>query len=111
MTTCAACKTEFRPRRSTARYCGARCRKAASRGVTGGRLHSFLSVTGHTPSSRPSKPSHVTLTSPVRRELKRLDRRIVPDEKWPNMFRIRLPDGALSVMVNLTRAKDALLDY
>ena len=67
MTTCAACKTEFRPRRSTARYCGARCRKAASRGVTGGRLHSFLSVTGHTPSPRPSKPSHVTLTSPVRR--------------------------------------------
>jgi hypothetical protein len=27
------------------------------------------------------------------------------------MYRIRRPDGSLSVMVNLTRAKDALLDY
>jgi hypothetical protein len=25
------------------------------------------------------------------------------------MYRLRLPDGSLSVMVNLTRAKDALL--
>jgi hypothetical protein len=33
---------------------------------------------------------------------------IVPDAKWPGMYRLRLPDGSLSVMVNLTRAKDAL---
>jgi hypothetical protein len=38
-----------------------------------------------------------------------LDPRIVPDAKWPNMYRIRLPGGGLSDMVNLTRAKDALL--
>ena len=110
MTTCAACKTEFHPRRSTARYCGARCRKAASRETPEGGLRSFLNVTGHLPSSRSSKPSHVTLTSPIRRESE-CDPRIVPDENWPNMFRIRLPDGALSVMVNLTCAMDALLDY
>jgi hypothetical protein len=111
MTACAACKTEFQPRRSTARYCGDRCRKAASRGTTGGGLRSFLSVTGHPPTSRPFELCHVTLTSPARRESKRLGRRIVPDEKWPGMYRIRRPDGSLSVMVNLTRAKDALLDY
>jgi hypothetical protein len=27
------------------------------------------------------------------------------------MFRIRLPDGSLSVIINMTRAKDAMLDY
>jgi hypothetical protein len=39
---------------------------------------------------------------------KKLDRRIVPDSKWPGMFRIRRPDGSLSDMANLTRIKDAL---
>jgi hypothetical protein len=106
MTACAACKTEFQPRRSTARYCGDRCRKAASREASRGGPRSFLSVTGHPPTSRPFEPSHVTLTSPVRRESERLDRRIVPDEKWTGMFRIRLADGSLSVIINLTRAKD-----
>jgi len=42
--------------------------------------------------------------------LKKLDPRIVPDSRWPNMFRIRRPDGTLTDMVSLTRAKDALRD-
>jgi hypothetical protein len=29
-------------------------------------------------------------------------------ERYPGMYRLRLPDGRLSDMVNLTRAKDAL---
>jgi hypothetical protein len=33
---------------------------------------------------------------------------IVPDEHYPGMYRLRLPDGSLSDIVNLTRAKDAL---
>ena len=33
---------------------------------------------------------------------------IVPDERYPGMYRLRLPDGRLSDMVNLTRARDAL---
>ena len=33
---------------------------------------------------------------------------VVQDGKWPGMWRFRLlPDGELSDMVNLTRAKDA----
>jgi hypothetical protein len=31
----------------------------------------------------------------------------VPDAKWPGMYRLVRPDGSLSEMVNLTRAKDA----
>jgi hypothetical protein len=32
---------------------------------------------------------------------------VVPDAKWPRMWRVRWPDGSLSDMVNLSRAKDA----
>jgi hypothetical protein len=32
---------------------------------------------------------------------------VVPDEKHPGMWRVRSPDGGLSDMVNITRAKDA----
>jgi hypothetical protein len=45
---------------------------------------------------------------PARGSLKNLDSRIVPDARWPGMYRIRLPGGELTDMVNLTRAKDAL---
>jgi hypothetical protein len=33
---------------------------------------------------------------------------IVPDARWSDMYRLRFPDGSLSDMVNLTRARDAL---
>jgi hypothetical protein len=32
---------------------------------------------------------------------------VVPDANWPGMWRVRSPDGGLSDMANLTRAKDA----
>jgi hypothetical protein len=34
---------------------------------------------------------------------------IEPDAQWPGMWRVRHPDGNLSDMVNLSRAKDAAL--
>jgi len=33
---------------------------------------------------------------------------IVADERWPNMYRLKLGRGQLSEMLSLTRAKDAL---
>ena len=33
------------------------------------------------------------------------------DAKWPGMFRIKRPAGSLSVMINLTGEKNALLDW
>ena len=36
--------------------------------------------------------------------------RVVPDAKWPGMWRVQLP-GGLSEMVNLARARDAALDW
>jgi hypothetical protein len=32
---------------------------------------------------------------------------VMPDPDWPKMYRIRRPDGSLTDMVNLTRARDA----
>jgi hypothetical protein len=34
---------------------------------------------------------------------------VEPDAKWPKMYRVRLPDGQLSDMINLSRAKDAAM--
>jgi len=44
---------------------------------------------------------------PVSRRVVELGSRIVPDAVYPGMYRVRRPDGSLSDMVNLTRAKDA----
>jgi hypothetical protein len=32
---------------------------------------------------------------------------VVPNRDWPKMYRVRKPDGSLTDMVNLTRARDA----
>ena len=32
---------------------------------------------------------------------------VEPDAKWPKMYRVRLPDGHVTDMVNLSRARDA----
>ena len=32
---------------------------------------------------------------------------VVPESDWPKMYRVRRPDGSLTDMVNLTRARDA----
>jgi hypothetical protein len=42
-------------------------------------------------------------------QARKLLARIVPDQTWPGMFRIEFPDGRISDMVNLTRAKDAAI--
>jgi hypothetical protein len=34
--------------------------------------------------------------------------KVVPDAAYPSMWQVRWPDGSLSDMVNLTRAKDAI---
>jgi hypothetical protein len=66
-----------------------------------------LSVTAAIGMSEGQKPQSVTL----RRKPTKIDPRIVPDLKWPGMYRIKRPDGSLSDMVNLTRARDALANH
>jgi hypothetical protein len=114
--TCSACGLQFRPQRSTARFCSSRCRKATQRARDRGApirvamtrpgvaVDAVLTVTTLPGPSNDHKPKSVTL----RRKSLKLDPRIAPDAKWPAMFRLHLPDGSLSDMVNLPRAKDAV---
>lgn len=55
-----------------------------------------------------------------RRDMIRIELRIgnrmtgftaVQDSKWPSMYRVRSPNGELSDMVNLTRAKEAAVRF
>jgi hypothetical protein len=112
---CLACKAEFRPRRTTAQYCGDRCRKASARSRAHSvpqtqkpGLHASVSVLGHPPNRSHNGTPCVTLTEQQPRTSELLPEGIVHDANWPGMYRLRQPDGSLSVMVNLTRAKDAL---
>ena len=114
--TCPACGVQFKPQRSTRRFCSSRCRKATQRARDRGMpinvaatrpgvaTDAFLSVTAPFGMSEEQKPQSVTL----RRKPLKLDPRILPDPKWPGMYRIKRPDGSLSDMANLTRCRDAL---
>jgi hypothetical protein len=109
------------------RYCSATCRKLASKAR---RTRSTTPVKGPITRARTpveavegTKPlSGVTkATTPInlasiyggkkatRRPLQMTFGRytVVPDTEWPFMYRVRRPDGSLTDMVNLTRARDA----
>src|SRR5215813_12491338 len=73
------------------------------RKLVGGLSRAFLALQAPSIIARGQNGADVTLT-----RFPKLDPRIVLDAKWPSMYRIRLPDGSLSDMLNLTRAKDAL---
>ena len=115
---CQACRKPFTPKRSTARFCSDRCRLAAHRGRAPERAPEPVAVALHASVSVSSTRETHSLPSGVRETLKPsipsapkpLPRGIVPDAKWPGMYRIRRPDGSLTDMVNLTRAKDALAE-
>jgi hypothetical protein len=122
---CQNCGRTLASRRSTARYCGGACRTAAQRKRDRGlpverapRLVARLPCASLALQAPPVlSPAHnsadVTLTRQqiwASKSAQKLDRRIVPDAKWPGMYRLRLPDGSLTDMVNLTRAKDALAE-
>jgi len=70
-------------------------------------VDAVLSVTTPVGMSEGQKPKDVTL----RRKPVKLDPRIIPDSKWPGMYRIRRADGSLSDMANLTRCRDALRGF
>jgi hypothetical protein len=66
-----------------------------------------VSVTAAIGTSEEQKTQRVTLRQS--RKLLTFDPRIVPDPKWPDMYRIKRRDGSLTDMVTLARTKDALL--
>jgi len=52
------------------------------------------------------KPENVTHTATGVDEFPRAVTTIKPDAKWPNMWRVHLPNGQVTDMTNFTRARD-----
>jgi hypothetical protein len=99
---CASCGASFTPRRSSARFCSTRCRTAAHRSST-----AACNATTTRRKARSAIKSAPGIVATPRLSVTR-NPRIVVDERWSGMYRLRLPDGSLSDMVNLARARDAL---
>jgi hypothetical protein len=94
-----------------AQFCSAGCKQAnyrwrRSSGVTPSDENSCPGTDVRSTVTRPFQVFDITSKfSKKKRPLGALA--IVPDECWPGLYRIRRPDGSLTDMVNLTRAKDA----
>jgi hypothetical protein len=118
---CAICRKSFTQRRSTARFCSPKCRQRAHRRAGLSQVDELRSAKGCSkrnvrPTRGPSGSGVGVSTlhppqqpEPVSDSVARSSApRIVADQHWPNMWRIVFPDGRLSDMLNITRAKEAL---
>ena len=110
--TCKHCQQPFAPRSHRARFCSDahkvawhRARTAigkpptASQEPRGGPV--TIEPTADTPEAKIGPAVTIGISKPP-------PKGIVIDTRYPTMFRVVLPDGSLSDMTNLTRAKDAL---
>jgi hypothetical protein len=101
-TCCVSCGASFVPHRSTARFCSPRCRTAAHRSST-----AACNATTARRKARNAIKSPLGIVTTHHLSVTR-NPRIVADERWPGMYRLRLPDGSRTDMVNLTRARHAI---
>jgi hypothetical protein len=115
------CRREIFGLRADARFCSDACRNRAHRDTdhlkqngrhsrTGGQIAVAAVAGDPNPTPAPDTPAcngYAPILS-ASKSAPKLDPRIVPDARWPKMYRLRLPDGSLSDMANLTRIKDAL---
>jgi hypothetical protein len=123
---CAVCRQWFTRRRSSARFCSSRCRQRAHRRaglspvdelrnakgcsernvrLTRGPCGSGVGLSTFHPSPKTAPQQPGLASGSVARSL---TPHIVPDQHWPNMWRIAFHDGRLSDMLNITRAKEAM---
>jgi hypothetical protein len=129
---CAACGRKVQRRMRMQRYCGARCRENDR-----GRVRkAFLGQDTRAPTTPFKKGSRINGLEAAKtgsstgiranallrgrgddltwdglmlrqRRGSRVTATIVPDSTWHRMWRVRMSDGQLTDVVNLTRAKDA----
>jgi hypothetical protein len=109
---CAACRQSFVPRRNTARFCSANCRLTAHRSQNAAetpvKAPPARSLAFQAPTPSPTHATHFETLKTLQPEaFKWHSVTIVPDSKYPGMWRVKRPDGSISDMVNLSRAKDA----
>ena len=123
---CEVCRQWFSPRRASARFCSPRCRQRSHRRASRLPPDKIRSANGHSqrnvdksdrgPSGsaevvgKPPPPvaqtaAHQTALASNSSALSSTPH-LVQDQRFPTMWRIAFPDGRLSNMVNLTRAKE-----
>jgi hypothetical protein len=133
--TCAACGRKVQRRMRGQRYCSARCREndrgrvrkaflgqgtgapttpvkkfskinelEAAKTGSGTGIRAPAALRGRSYDTNDLMWDGMTLRQ---RKGGRVMATIEPDSTWPGMWRVRMPDGHLTDMVNLTRAKDA----
>jgi len=97
-----------RPRK----FCSSRCKQSAYRAGknrNAAEIHNGAESVPVLPAEEALRISR-TPHPPAARSLKSQGRppsfEVVPDAKWPGMYRVRFSDGTLSDMVNLARAND-----
>lgn len=125
---CEVCLQWCTRRRLTARFCSSRCRQRAHRRArllpfdeirsANGQSQRNVAKSARGPSGstegvgRPLPPLNHTAAHQPALALDSVTPsstpRVVQDQNFPNMCRIAFPDGRLSNMVNITRAKDVL---
>jgi hypothetical protein len=119
---CAICRRPFIPRRSTAQFCGPTCRQTAHRRArqspigksrNAGRCSegNIRSARGPSDSAgRAGRPLSPKAPGSASRRLDALSTalQIVPDQLWPDMWRLVFSNGRISGLLNITRAKDAV---
>ena len=88
------------------RFCSPRCKQAAYRKRSAGRLKTAQGANTH--ATVTCRLEDIENVGEIGTKKTVLDPRIVPDKCYPNMYRLKLPNGSFSDMVSLTRAKDAL---
>jgi hypothetical protein len=92
-------------RRKVARYCSNACRQAAYRERAARKRNKLAAGTYTLAAVTASK---IKLEDQgAARVKKTTELPILPDARYPTMFRVQLPDGTVTDMVNLTRANDA----
>jgi hypothetical protein len=105
------------------RYCSATCRKLASKARVAGSTGPISGPSMRDKAPQATRPlSGVTkATTPInlagisgaqkatRRPLQMMfgSYTVIPDGDWLGMYRVRRPDGSLTDMLNLSRARDA----
>jgi hypothetical protein len=112
---CSHCGGEFRALRRSARFCGSTCRVAAHRKSGCNANSALVSLSEIPPASQNGSNVHAGRPASTAEKLLSVTRRhgaftIVADAAWPGMYRVKCPDGTLTEMINLARAKDALAE-
>lgn len=120
---CAICQKSFTRHRSTARFCSPRCRQRAHRRVVlspvselrntkapGKRaIRPIRGPCGSGVGPCPSPKTELQQPEPVSGTVTRsFAPRLIADQHWPGMWRIVFPDGRVSDMLNIARAREAL---